>query len=401
MPLPPHATNPQPPGHGAAGGSAPSSLPALRVIEPNLAGHSGHYAEFVSAVAARAEGALSRVDVWASQRATGLFANQPRVTMVGAFTDGGTRKQEVEALRQALHSGDPFLVLTARAVHAPMLQWLARRMRGSSGGSSGSGGSGTEALRRARLYFHWKETGALKRAMVACAPTVRANAVAIAPTQSTADFLRATGWQRVALVPYPMLPPAEVPPPQPFQHLLMAGAARMNKGLDLVAGLAERMAKRGDPTLLLVQTTPKRTSGRRGSAEEVQVERLHASGALGLRASDQALDTAGYGQRFRGALVLAPYDPVHFADSVSGVVLDALLRGAPVVASAGSWPGRVVERFGAGAVFAPHTAEALDQAVQQVLREWPRASAHAQQAARELAAEHDPAHLVRVLAGGV
>lgn len=357
---------------------------ALRVIEPNLAGHSGHYAEFVGAVAARSAGIFSRIDVCADERAAGVLGQYPLVHMHAAFAGGDS---ETTALQTALGKDEPFLVLTARAMHAPLLTWLAR-------------GAERKNLRNARLYFHWREQGVAQRAMMAAAVGVRRDAVCIAPTASIAEFLRARGWSRVHQVPYPMLAPKAIPPSRAFRHLLMAGAARLNKGLDLVAGLAELMGKRGESTPLLVQTTPKRISGRRGTGEEAALERLQKSGAKGLVTSDEAPATHEYGERFEGALVLAPYDPVHFADGVSGVVLDALLRGAPVVASAESWPGRLVERFRAGVTFSQRTPQALDDAVRQVLADWTGACERAQIAARVLAEEHDPAQLVRVLRDG-
>jgi hypothetical protein len=365
----------------------------LRVIEPNLAGPSGHYAEFVRALSARGGAWFDRIEVAADARAGTAFTGDAagaRIAVRPVFgAGGGGWRRELAEERDALRATDPTLLLTARAVHALALEALARTVR-----------EGAQSLGRVRLYFHWCERSRAQRAMMAAAPRVRAHAVAIAPTPTIVQFLREQGWERVVPVAYPILAPATVPPPAPFTHLLMAGAARMNKGLELVAGLAERYAAQGRATRLVVQTTPKRVSGRRGGREEHAVARLLASGAPGLEASDRAPPSAEYGARFVGALVLAPYDPAAFADNVSGVVLDGLLRGAPVVASAGSWPGRVVERFGAGAVFHDRTAEAFAQAIERVLEDWEGACARAQRAARELAAEHDPAHLARALATG-
>jgi hypothetical protein len=111
-----------------------------------------------------------------------------------------------------------------------------------------------------------------------------------------------------------------------------------------------------------------------------------------------APQSIAYGERFNGALVLAPYKPAAFADGVTGVVLDGLLRGAPCVTSADSWPGRLVERFGCGVTFTERTPRGLAAAIDAALADWDGISAGAQQAARALAAEHDPAHLARVLA---
>ncbi len=367
---------------------SPAEARTLRVIEPNLAGPSGHYAEFVRALAARSGGYFDCIDVAASVRAAGTFAQDPRVHLRPVFGPRAWRTELAEE-RRALASGDPFLVLTARAVHAAALGAVAASLRGGHG-----------RLAQARLYFHWRERTAMQRLTMSAAPVVRSRALAIAPTASIAQFLRTQGWRRVLEVAYPVLAPERVPPPQPFAHLLMAGAARMNKGLDLVGALAEQYAREGRSTALLVQTTPKRMSGRRGGREEEAVARLLASGAAGLRASDRAPGSQEYGDRFAGALVLAPYDPLAFADNVSGVVLDALLRGAPVVASAGSWPGRLVERFGAGATFEGRSPQALSHAIDGVLADWSGACERAQRAAAVLAAEHDPVHLARALAEG-
>jgi UDP:flavonoid glycosyltransferase YjiC (YdhE family) len=70
------------------------------------------------------------------------------------------------------------------------------------------------------------------------------------------------------------------------------------------------------------------------------------------------------------------------------------------VATAGTWQARVVERYGAGTVMRRWDAESLDEAVTDARARWEEVSAAARRAAQELASAHDPAHLVRALAGG-
>ena len=96
--------------------------------------------------------------------------------------------------------------------------------------------------------------------------------------------------------------------------------------------------------------------------------------------------------------MLAPYDPAKFADSVSGVVLDALLHGAPVVTSAGTWAADVVGRFGAGVVLPARTPEALAAAIDAILADWDTYAARAAEASSVLAEEHDPLRLAARLA---
>ncbi|MEI6475137.1 MAG: hypothetical protein WCO75_07070 [Planctomycetota bacterium] len=196
-----------------------------------------------------------------------------------------------------------------------------------------------------------------------------------------------------------MLAPTTIPAAQAqCRMLLMAGAARLNKGLELVSGVAEMYGRSGCTTPLLVQTTAKRVSHGHGWRVRKVLKRLSESGAPGLIMNDVAPQSAEYGERFNGALLLAPYDPSAFKDNVTGVVLDALLRGTPCVTSAGCWPGKLVERFGCGVTFTDRTPKGLAAAIDAALADWDGICARAQQAARILAHKHDPVHLVRVLA---
>lgn len=358
------------------------SLATLRIIEPNLTGHAGHYGEFVRALASRVSPGEGRIEVDGGSGAASL--SDPQLPHL-VLRDSGPRGEWGMVRECVRDSNTPFLMLTAQAKHAVMLQ-LAR-VRGCS-------------LEHARLYFHWRESSLLKRLAVLATPAVRRECLAIAPTSVTAEFLRCTGWLRVAEVPYPAIAPAHPIQASQPRHLLMAGAARMNKGLGELAGACEAWSRgAGAPLPVLVQATGKR-SGRQGRLEAGVLGQLAQRQLPWLSLDAAAPDRAGYAQRFSGAIVLAPYDPRVFADNVSGVALDALLHGAPVVATAGTWAARVVERFGAGVVMEAWSATALAEAVAQAVARWEAISAAARVAAKTLAREHDPANLWAALSSG-
>lgn len=359
---------------------------SLRVIEPNLVGPSGHYAEFVRALASRMDGCFDGLEVLCDHSAElGSLSSLRGVRFDRRFPSRGRRMSEWHALRESCMRSTPFLVLTARTIDVAMLE--------AASGATGAG------LAECRLYFHWRERDALKRAATACCVRVRRRALAIAPTASTAAFLRASGWKRVLEVPYPVIAPGPLPTPSGFRRLLVAGAARANKGIALVAALAERLAAAGDPVELLVQTTAKRRTGRQGGIEARAIARMSDQRCSGLRLDPDAPDRHAYVARFDGALALTPYDPRRFADNVSGIALDALLHGAPVVATAGTWQAALVQRFGAGSVMARWDADSLASAVSDARARWEECVAGARDAARVLAHEHDPLHLVRALVG--
>ena len=352
----------------------------LLVIEPNLRTPSGHYAEFVRALGARA--GMETVDVYAHPDADGMLASMAGVRACIAEPRADRALAEWRTIFRSIREETPFLVLTADGRHAAAVS-AAAALTG-------------RVPDRACLYFHWIPTGAQDAVLHRAASLAREHALAIAPTEPIAQALREKGWRRVACVPYPALGPEHPPEPQPFSHLLMAGAARLNKGLDLIAALAVRWAREGRTTPMMVQVSKKHAL-KHGRREVALVDTLLGSGYRGLVSDDRAPDRDGYVARFRGALVLAPYERERFSAAVSGVVLDALLHGAPVIATRGTWPGAQVERFGAGITIEERTPEALGAAIDTVLAQWDAYAARACEAARVLAREHDPRRILELV----
>jgi hypothetical protein len=354
----------------------------LLVIEPNLRNPSGHYAEFVRALGMRAE--ETTIDVFAHPDADKLLESMPNVRPCTDEPRAGRPLAEWRTIRRAVGEGTPFLVLTSDGRHAAAVS-LAAAMSG-------------RVPEHACLYFHWIPKGFQDAVLHRASIPARQHALAIAPTEAIARILREAGWRRVECLPYPIIGPGRPPEPAPFARLLMAGAARMNKGLDLIAALAIRWASEGRSIPLFVQVSTKHAS-RHGRREVALVDSLLASGYRGLVTDDHAPDRGGYTARFSGALVLAPYERERFADAVSGVVLDALLHGAPVIATRGTWPGAQVERFGAGVTIEERTPDALSAAIDTVLADWPAYAARACEAAVILAREHDPRRLLALMIG--
>uniref|UniRef100_C6E5A7 Glycosyltransferase n=1 Tax=Geobacter sp. (strain M21) TaxID=443144 RepID=C6E5A7_GEOSM len=355
----------------------------LLLIEPNLRSPSGHYCDFVRALGSRATDAV--LEVFAHPEADAMLERMAGVQVCRQEPRVGRPLAEWRTIARETRAGNSFLVLTADARHA-----AAVTMTAASSGKDPKG---------ARLFFHRPPTTVRDQYLFPLTWGAREHALAVTSTEKVAESLRGMGYRRVVCVPYPAQGPATAPEPVPFSHLLMAGAARLNKGLDLVAGLAGNWAGEGRSVPLMVQVSQKHAD-RHGRREGEVVRTLLACGYQGLRADETVPDRGEYLSRFKGALVLAPYAREQFASQVSGIVLDALLHGSPVIATSGTWPGAQVERFGAGDTIAERTPEALSAAVDRVLSDWDGYSARACEAARTLALEHDPARLLRVLLEG-
>lgn len=354
----------------------------LLIIEPNLRAPSGHYAEFVRALGTRADG--EKVEVFAHPAADSMLEAMEGVRVCNREPRVGRPGAEWRTILRSVKEEAPFLVLTSDGRHAAAVSLAAA--------------VSNKLPEKASLYFHWIPSGVQDAVLHRWSRPAREHARALVPTEAIARALRDAGWRHVHCLPYPALGADPRPEPVPFQRLLVAGAARLNKGLDLIAEMTVKWAREGRSLPLFVQVS-KKHAVRHGHREEGFVDMLLSSGYAGLKTDETAPGREGYLARFNGALVLAPYERERFADAVSGVVLDALLHGAPVIATRGTWPGAQVERFGAGVTIAERTPEALASAIDTVLADWDVYAARACAAARVLAEEHDPRRILNIITG--
>lgn len=357
------------------------------LIEPRLAGGRGHYAELARAIVAGLSERTDEVEVVSAPGAATvcgrLATDSGRPRIAWQERPLGSALAEVASLRRSDPPRRP-LLLTARGTHA-----AACSMPGSTG----------DSLERGALLFHWRPRDLLDRVLHRAASPARRRMLALATTEEVAASLRALGWRRVRPIAYPILAP---PPPAaaPWSHVLMAGSLRFNKGLAPLVELAERWASDRAEIPLLVQSSTKHAD-RHGRREGPLLARLEHSGHHGLRSEPAPLDRATYLGNFRGAITLVAYDPATFAGQVSGVALDALLSGSPIVASEGTASASLVREFGAGEVVAFGDAAALDRAIRRLVERWADASTAARRAASELAVRHDPRRFVEAWLSGL
>ena len=123
----------------------------------------------------------------------------------------------------------------------------------------------------------------------------------------------------------------------PFRRLLYAGAARQDKGFRIVVDLVELLAarERGHSDRGPDHRRSLRQVRRRDRARTSRGSRPRAIPPLTLIRETPSPEA--YAANFPGSICLQPYDRAEFRDRVSGVTLDALAHGCPIVATAGTW----------------------------------------------------------------
>lgn len=360
---------------------APSSR-GLALVEPRLGLGRGHYDELANAIVAGWGHSRGPISIRASAAAAPIVEAWGDSIATLDPLPASSWAAEARACEAAAADGSHVLVMTASGKHAIALS---------------AGTVARNHLEQIDLLFHWPLRRFADRALHRCSRSARRHARALATTEPIAEDLRRLGWRRVQRIDYPVIAP---PPPQPtpFRHVLMAGALRFNKGLAVLAELVERWSIRGAEIPLLLQSSTKHAH-RHGRREAPLLRRIEAAGYPHLEEQGGDLDRDRYLANFRGAITLAAYDPETFAGQVSGVALDALLSGSPIVASEGTEPAELVREFGAGTVVPFGDVETIDRAVASIADRWGHFASRARAAAESLAERHRPARFAAMLGG--
>ncbi len=350
----------------------------IHVVEPTLEDETGHCYSFVRAVCS--SGPEQRFEVWAGKQARpDLFADLPHLQVRPHFHRRFRRPQAWLLYRRLLQDSHRVFLPTAGVTDIALLCHAASvRIRPG----------------KVSCFVHWIRPSESRLKRLRAAAARQPDLGVLAPTQEIVAFLKEAGFTRARQVPYPLSPSAR-PSDQAcdFRHALFAGAARMDKGFDRVVDLVELLAGRGEQLPIHLQTSA-RHYGKSDPEIRAQLERLNRIPYPELHPHPETLDHAAYFELFRGAICLQPYVQSEFAHRVSAVTVDALGCGAPVLTTADTWMGNSVERLGAGIAVKDPTGARLLEGLHRLIDDYPRYSIAARLAARKIASEHSPRHLL-------
>jgi glycosyltransferase involved in cell wall biosynthesis len=116
-----------------------------------------------------------------------------------------------------------------------------------------------------------------------------------------------------------------------------------------------------------------------------------------LEMCENTLTQEAYNEFFVGAICIQPYLPIDFADRISGITLDALSAGSPIVTTAGTWMARQVIRFDAGIVVETTSPDVMLVAIESIIANYNYFSKNSITAGRTLQDEHSAHHLANFI----
>jgi len=319
----------------------------LQIIEPTLDGFAGHCYSLVASLC-RALGGQG--DLWAAKGAESLHFG-PEITVHPLFRRRIRVFQQLMLYRRLLCSDAPLVVTTARRSDLILLNLVA---------------PATLPENRVFLYFHWFRESPKRLQFLQNIASRQPNLVIFATTASVAEYFRRAGFRFAEVLPYPAPGAPTGSDAIGFSRLLYAGAARRDKGFNVVVDLVELLNARQEEIPVAVQISPEHF-GKYDAATLADIERLQRIGYPHLQIIDKTLDPEDYRGLFTGSICLQPYDRQEFHDRVSGVTLDALSQGCPVITTANTWMAAQILPRRAGLVLEQVSAPALYDTVKELI----------------------------------
>jgi len=349
----------------------------LNIIEPTLNSYTGHCYSLVEAIAQAAP--VESVRIWAGKESGAFWKAKGEIKPY--FSRSMRRMQSYFLFRRLLGEPGKLLLSTAGTTDLVLLNWAAK---------------GKIPPDKVYLYVHWLGAKAAKAKQLAIIARRQPYLEILCSTESTTAFFKALGF-RAKTVAYPRASQELLTlPSHTFDHLLFAGAARIDKGFDRIADLVEELAKNNVSWPFWIQTSASHQA-RHGADVLFQIERLKRSNYANQKLIGDTLSPHDYRALYKGAISVQPYSVDDFQDRVSGVTLDALTAGCPVVVTANTWLARVVLEHNAGVATGDLSPKGLLKAVNDIMRDFPGYSQRASRAGQILQSEHSAADMMRAV----
>ncbi len=353
----------------------------LNIIEPTLNDEAGHCFSFISSLSLAA-GDMPLV-IWCGNAAK--FSLPGRQILIKRFFLRKIRRlQAIWLYRKLLLKGERIFISTAGRTDLLLIDLVSR---------------GTVAPNRVFLYIHWFKSSPEKRSQLKKIADRQPELIIFTPTVSVFEEFRHAGFSNTRLVPYPITPRepgAGTFEPQSFRHILFAGAARQDKGFSDVVNFVALLERTGEEIPVTLQASAEHYS-KYDEKTRKDIARLDSCGYPHLRKLSDTLQHSNYRDLFSGAICLQLYSQQDFSDRISGVTLDALNGGSPVVTLAGTWMALIITEFKAGVVIASPEPESVLDAVNRIRERYESYRINAIRAGSELQKRNSAEYLFKEL----
>jgi len=351
----------------------------VHIIEPTLVSDAGHCSTVVQSLCAAGEGL--RFCVWVGRGAQLSWPQNPNVEIRPYFSRRLRRMQAALLYWRLLRRDARVVITTAGRTDLVLLNMVWRTPIPPG---------------RVFLYFHQLRLNPRKEASLRRLSRNQPNLMLMCTTEEIEKTVKRCGFPSTMVVlPLPTHSTDKEPSAR-FRHVLIAGAARSDKGFHIAVDLIGYLAAEEALLPVSIQTSGDHY-GRHDEMTQAALSRLKDVRYQLLTILPDTLARPDYIGLFRGAICLQPYDRAEYADKLSGITLDAFIAGAPVITLSRTWMAKMVEQFEAGVVVDEPTGKALYGAIQLVCNTYERYSSNAAHAGRSLKKQDQWASLIDML----
>lgn len=352
----------------------------LHIVEPTLENEAGHCFSFVATLCSAARDIT--ISLWCGHNAK---LELPAKINIRRYFFRKIRKIQFYWLcRSLLKKPGRILVSTATRTDIYLLTLAA---------------VGKIPRNKAFFYVHWFKPSPKRQQQLKKLADTQPEIVIFAPTESVCAEFRAAGFTQTRHVPYPITPLASESPAavaQEFRHVIFAGAARSDKGFSDVVDFVELLADTESDIPVSIQTSAQHYD-KMDPSTSATLARLDRLIYPHLKRYADTLQHSEYHVLFSGAICLQLYSQKDFADRISGVTLDALSMGSPVITLSGTWIAGVVSEFDAGVVLESPAPDLVLAAVTRIRLNYELYRNSALVAGRELQQRNSADLLIREL----
>ena len=352
----------------------------INIVEPTLMSETGHCYSFLTSLCKVSKELPLRL--WINRNADVAFTGE-NVRVKRYFHSKIRRLQCFGLYKKLLAAPGKLFISTAGTTDLALLNWASR---------------GKIARGKVYLYFHWLNISDKKLAYLRKMARKQPSLMILGPTPSVINTFREAGFENARIVPYPISEQTRHSKVKhnDFTGLLYAGAARQDKGISYVVDLVEYMCKLGLQIPFRLQNSPDHR-GKYDPVTKAEIQRLEKIPYPYLRLFPKTLKPDEYADLFAGAICIQLYNADLFSDRISGVTLDALSAGSPIVATAGTWTARMVQRFDAGKIIDSIGPEKTLSAIQEIIADYHRYNKNAYAAGLILQQENSAEFLYNTL----
>ncbi|MGB9151097.1 MAG: hypothetical protein WCB36_12710 [Burkholderiales bacterium] len=356
--------------------SSSSTGKTVHIVEPTLRDEAGHCDSLISNLAACST--RPRLVVWGDRKIyLPALESLPALEIKAYFFRKLRRVQAYFLFRRLLGEAGNIFISTAGRTDMVLMDWAAGKQNYPD---------------KIFFYVHWLGLSGAKKRQLEKIARRHPEFNLLATTKSAAEDLRGCGFTSAKQIPYPVSATPAVNLHE-FKYVLIAGAARQDKGLSQAIDYIDFLNNIKVNLAVKIQTSAEHY-GKVDELARAEIRRLENIGYPPLIRQQTTLSMDAYRAMFEGAICLQPYDPDDFADRVSGVTLDALRAGAPVITTDRTWMADIVKRFDAGVVLQHRSAQSIHAAVETIRARYAEYQTNAFNAGLVLANENSAQHLM-------